>query len=69
VKLIVKKNKNDEDGESVIQKALQHLQEIMLQANQYTIFPPYFELDRADKSIPDLSKDHLILSLDSFFNL
>jgi hypothetical protein len=69
IKLIIKKTRNDEDGEAAIQKTLQRLQEIMLQADPHTIIPPYFELDRSDKAIADLSKDLLISSIESFQNL
>ncbi len=43
IKLTIKKTRNDEDGEAAIQKTLQRLQEIMLQADPHTIIPPYFE--------------------------
>jgi hypothetical protein len=45
------------------------LQEILFQADQFTIIPPYFELDWEDKLISDLSKDFMISMIDSFSNL
>jgi len=49
----------------ILQKALQIFMDIVLQVDSSTIFPPYFELDRNDKIILDLTEKFKSLDLDS----
>jgi len=51
--LTIKKPKDEDDEEPKIQKPLQKFLDIMLQADPFTLIPPYFELERSDKNIPD----------------
>ncbi len=63
---IIKKPKSDDEEESLVQKALQRFLEIMIQADAQTVIPPYFELDRQDKAIPDLCKEFQVNAVESF---
>lgn len=63
------KPKVEEEGHQIIQDTLQKFKEIVLQADPKTILPPYLELDRADKSVPDLSTAFPISSIDSLHAL
>jgi hypothetical protein len=67
--LTIKKPKDEDDKEPKIQKALQKFLDIMLQADSSTLIPPYFELERLDKNIPDLGKDTKVEDVEEFSNL
>jgi hypothetical protein len=45
----------EEEEQLLVQKTLQIFFDIVLQGDQKSIILPYFELDRSDKSVPDLS--------------
>jgi hypothetical protein len=61
--------KSEEDEQALIQKTLQIFFDIVIQGDPKSIIPPYFELDRSDKSIPDLSSTFNVEALDSFYSL
>lgn len=67
--IVVKKPKSDDDEEALVQKALQCFLEIMLQADQHSLITQYFELDRKDHAMADISKDFQVKSIDSFLHL
>jgi len=67
--IVVKKPKSDDDEEALVQKALQCFLEIMLQAEQHSLITQYFELDRKDRAMADISKDFQVKSIDSFLHL
>jgi hypothetical protein len=59
----------EEDDQTLVQKTLQKFFDILLQGDPKSIIPPYFELDRSDKSIPDLSSMLKVEALDSYYSL
>jgi hypothetical protein len=62
-------SKSEEDEQILIQKTLQKFFDIVLQGDPKSIMPPYFELDRSDISIPDLSSTFNVEALDSYYSL
>jgi hypothetical protein len=65
LRILIKKGKLEDDDHANTLKALQRFQDIMLQADPNTIIPPYFELDRSDNSVPDLTATYKVSTLDS----
>ncbi len=63
------KSKSEEEEQMLVQKTLQKLFDIILQGNFKSIIPPYFELDRSDTLIPDLSSTFNVSALDSYYSL
>jgi len=61
--------KTEEESQHMITETLQRFLDIILQADQKTIVPPYLELDRNDKTVQDLSSGFSVSSLDSFHAL
>jgi hypothetical protein len=62
-------SKSEEDEHKLIQKTLQKFFDIVLQGDPKTLIPPYFELDRSDNSVPDLSPSFNVEALDSYYSL
>jgi hypothetical protein len=63
------KAKEEEDRQQIIQDTLQKFLDIVLQADPKTIIPPYLELDRADKAVPDISNGFTVSSVDAHYAL
>jgi hypothetical protein len=63
------KSKSEEEDQVLVQKTLQKFFDIVLQGDSKSIIPPYFDLDRSDNSIPDLSSTFNVSSLDSYYSL
>jgi hypothetical protein len=62
----VKNTKSEDEEQEVVKKALQKFQDIALQADPATVIPPYFALDRNDRTVPDLTSSFKVNTLDSF---
>jgi hypothetical protein len=60
-----KASKSEEEEFMNIQNCLQKFFDIAIQVDSSSITPPYFELDRFDKAVPDISSKFLISALDS----
>jgi len=55
-----------EEGEfRCVQQCLQKFFDIVPQTDNSSTIPPYFELNRADRTVPDINSAYLILALDS----
>jgi hypothetical protein len=63
------KAETEEEGHQIVQDTLQSFFDIVLQADSKTILPPYLELDRNDKSVPDLSSTFPVSSVDSYHTM
>jgi hypothetical protein len=62
-------SKSEEDEQILVQKTLQKFFAIVLQGDPKSIIPPFFELDRADTSVPDISATFNVAALDSYYSL
>ncbi len=62
-------SKSEEDEQTLVQRTLKKFFDIFVQGDSKSIIPPYFDLDRADKSIPDLSSTFNVDALDSYYSL
>jgi hypothetical protein len=60
------KSKSEEEEQSLIEKTLQKFLDVILQVDPKSIIPPYYQLDREDKAIPDILTSFPISSIDSF---
>lgn len=69
LRMTIKKHKSDDEEQPAIQNALQAFLEILLQADPKTIIPPYYELERGNKDIPDISSTFQISAIESFSTL
>jgi hypothetical protein len=63
---IKKKPKSDEEEETLITAALQRFHKIMLATDNTTINPAYLEMDRNDRSHPDLTQEYQVSSVEDF---
>jgi len=63
------KARDKEEGHQIVQETLQKFFGIVLQADRKTIIPPYLELDRMDRNVPDLSNVFPVSSIDSYYTL
>jgi hypothetical protein len=66
---IKKKPKSDDDEESLISTALQRFHKIMLAADNTTVIPAFLEMDRNDRTLPDLTQDYQVSSVGDFSTL
>ena len=64
-RLKVKQSKTEDEEFRTLQQALQKFLDISLQADPSTTIPPFFDLDRNDKSVPDINSKHQVSDLDS----
>jgi hypothetical protein len=62
-------SRSEEDEQSLVQKTLKKFFDIVLQGDPKSIIPPFFELDRSDNSISDLSSTFNMDALDSYYSL
>jgi hypothetical protein len=62
-------SKSEEEEQSHVQKTLHKFFDIVLQGDNKSIIPPYFELDRADTSVPDISSMFKMDALDLYYSL
>jgi hypothetical protein len=65
LRLKVKQSKTEDEEFRTLQQALQKFLDISLQADPSTTIPPFFDLDRNDKSVPDINSKHQVYDLDS----
>jgi len=63
------KARDEEDGHQITQDTLNKFFGIVLQADPKAIIPPYLELDRSNKSVPDISNLFPVSSIDSYYAL
>ncbi len=62
-------SKSEEEEQSLVQKTLHKFFDIVLQGDNKSLIPPYFELDRVDNSVPDISSMFKVEALDSYYSL
>jgi hypothetical protein len=65
LRIKVKATKTEVEEFTALQQAFMKFFDICLQADQLSIIPPYFELDRKDKTVLDLSSKFSVSELDS----
>ena len=66
LQISIKECKSEEEEQRLLQNLLEKFLETMLSADSTIIVPPYYELDRSNKSFQDLSKSFKIPNLESF---
>jgi len=66
IRIKVKQSITEDIKQKDIHEGLQTLMNIMLQADPTTIIPPYLDLDRNNWTVPDLSAQLQVPSIDSF---
>jgi hypothetical protein len=66
LRLKVKATKSEDEVQSAILQSLQSFFEIVIQADRTSVIPPFLELDRNDRSVPDISANFPISSLEQF---
>jgi hypothetical protein len=69
MRISVAKAKDEEEELTIIRKALQKFFELLLQADATIIIPPFYEVERSDKSASDLSSKFQVADLDSIVAL
>jgi len=69
LRIKVKATKTEDEEFIALQQALLKFFDICLQADLLSIIPPYFELDRKEKTVPDLSAKLSVSELDSTAHL
>ncbi len=62
-------SKTEEEEQILVQQTLQKFFDIVLQGDSKSNIPPFFELDRLDNSVPDLSTTFKVSALDSYYSL
>jgi hypothetical protein len=60
-----KKTKDEEEEFSTIKAALQKFFDLLLQADASIIIPPFWEIERSDKTAPEISSKFQVSELDS----
>ena len=65
LRIKVKACQTEEEEFKCVQQCLQTFFDIVLQADNSSTIPPYFELDGTDRTVPDINSAYLISALDS----
>jgi hypothetical protein len=65
LRLKIKQSKTEEEEYGVLWQAFQKFLDISLHADPSSTIPPFFELDRNDKSVPDINSKYQVSDLDS----
>jgi len=66
LRIKVKVTKSEDEEQVAVQNTLQKFFEIVLQADKSSIIPPFLELDRSDRSIPDISASLPVAEIEPF---
>jgi hypothetical protein len=65
----VKNTKSEDEEQIEIKNSLQKFYEIALQADKSSVIPPHLELDRNDRTIPDISAALPVTEVEPFSSL
>jgi len=60
-----KKTKDDDEEFTTIKAALQKFFDLLLQADASIIIPPFYDIERSDKTAPDIFSKFQVSELDS----
>jgi hypothetical protein len=69
MRISAKKTKDEDEEFKVIKAALQKFLDLLLQADESIIIPPFYEIERSDKTASDLSAKFQVSELDSIVDL
>lgn len=69
MRISAKKTKDEDEEFKVIKAALQKFLDLLLQADESIIIPPFYEIERSDKTASDLSAKFQVFELDSIVDL
>jgi hypothetical protein len=65
LRIKIKSTKTEDDEYEAVEKAIQKFLDIALQADASSIIPPFYALDRNDKTVPDFNSSFQVNALDS----